>query len=91
MVEPPPSVRGAAKLALETTDKRFRGTSVSRWVGKSIGFTFPRIGDPVATAAMNDRLVHHLEILPLNGDSYRLRDRRVAGSKMKAATPLPAE
>ena len=35
-------------------------------------------GDEVIAAAMIDRLVHHAEILPLKGDSYRLRDKDVA-------------
>ena len=29
-------------------------------------------GDPVAVAAMVDRLVHHAEVIVLRGDSYRL-------------------
>jgi len=33
-------------------------------------------GDAVAVAAMVDRLVHHAEIINLNGDSYRLKGRR---------------
>ncbi len=32
-------------------------------------------GDAVAVAAMVDRLVHHAEIVVLQGDSYRLKDR----------------
>ena len=35
-------------------------------------------GDEVTAAAMIDRLVHHAEILALNGDSYRLIDRDLA-------------
>ncbi len=38
----------------------------------------------VAVAAMVDRLVHHAEVIPLQGDSYRLKDRTKeveAGSK----------
>ena len=30
-------------------------------------------GDPVAVAAMVDRLVHHAEVIVLKGDSYRLK------------------
>jgi DNA replication protein DnaC len=33
-------------------------------------------GDPVAVAAMVDRLVHHAEVIVLRGDSYRLRGKR---------------
>ena len=32
-------------------------------------------GDAVAVAAMVDRLVHHSEIVVLQGESYRLKDR----------------
>jgi DNA replication protein DnaC len=33
------------------------------------------LGDEVAVAAMDDRLVHHAEIIVLKGDSHRLRDK----------------
>ena len=33
-------------------------------------------GDPVAIAAMVDRLVHHAEVIVLRGDSFRLRGKR---------------
>jgi len=42
--------------------------SFSRW-----GETF---GDDVIAAAMIDRLVHHAEVLTLDGESYRTRTRR---------------
>jgi len=32
-------------------------------------------GDAVAVAALVDRLVHHVEVIVLQGDSYRLKDR----------------
>ena len=48
-------------------------------------------GDPVVAAAMIDRLVHHAEILSLKGDSYRLRDKKLIGSRPMAATTLAAE
>src|SRR6266571_2347340 len=32
-------------------------------------------GDPVAVAAMVDRLVHHAEVIALRGDSYRLKGK----------------
>jgi hypothetical protein len=39
---------------------------------------------------MIDRLVHP-EILSLKGDSYRLRDKKLIGSRPKVATTLVAE
>lgn len=42
--------------------------------------------DPVAVAAMVDRLVHHAEVIVLKGESYRLRGKReevMSGSKQR--------
>ena len=33
-------------------------------------------GDPVAVAALVDRLVHHAEVIVMRGDSYRLKRER---------------
>ena len=34
-------------------------------------------GGQVVAAAMIDRIVHHADVLPLKGASYRLRDRGI--------------
>ena len=36
-------------------------------------------GDPVLTAAMLDRLLHHSTVVNIQGESYRLKDKRRAG------------
>ncbi len=36
-------------------------------------------GDSVLTAAMLDRILHHSTIVSINGDSFRLKDKRKAG------------
>lgn len=36
-------------------------------------------GDSVLTAAMLDRVLHHATIITINGESYRLKDKRKAG------------
>jgi DNA replication protein DnaC len=36
-------------------------------------------GDSVPTAAMLDRVLHHSTIVNINGESYRLKDKRKAG------------
>jgi DNA replication protein DnaC len=36
-------------------------------------------GDRVLTAAMLDRLLHHAQVVQIQGDSYRLKDKRRAG------------
>jgi DNA replication protein DnaC len=65
----------AANLFFQLISARYERASVivtsnkpfSRW-----GETF---GDDTVAAAMIDRLVHHAEVIPLKGDSYRLKDR----------------
>ena len=36
-------------------------------------------GDRVLTAAMLRRLLHHAQVVQIQGESYRLKDRRKAG------------
>ncbi len=36
-------------------------------------------GDATLTAAMLDRLLHHAQVVAIQGDSYRLREKRRAG------------
>ena len=43
-------------------------------------------GDPVLTAAMLDRLLHHSTVVSIQGESYRLKDKRRAGL-LKAPAP----
>jgi len=42
-------------------------------------------GDATMTAAMLDRLLHHAHVAMINGDSYRLRERRKAGINLPSA------
>jgi DNA replication protein DnaC len=42
-------------------------------------------GDRVLTAAMLDRLLHHSHVVQIQGDSYRLKEKRMAG--IIGATP----
>ncbi|GIX14625.1 MAG: hypothetical protein KatS3mg118_2584 [Paracoccaceae bacterium] len=36
-------------------------------------------GDRVLTAAMLDRLLHHSHVVQIQGESYRLKDKRKTG------------
>jgi len=51
-------------------------------------------GDPVLTAALLDRLLHHSTVVAIQGESYRLKDKRRAGLLKAAAAgqsmPVPA-
>ena len=42
-------------------------------------------GDSVLTAAMLDRILHHSIIVSINGESFRLKDKRKAGLLGKTA------
>jgi DNA replication protein DnaC len=44
-------------------------------------------GDPVMASAALDRLLHHSTVLNIRGDSYRMKEKRQAGSKIS----VPAE
>ena len=44
-------------------------------------------GDSVLTAAMLDRILHHSSIISINGESYRLKDKRKAGLLTASAEP----
>jgi len=37
--------------------------------------TDARLGDEVLATALLDRLLHHAEVVALNGQSYRMKDR----------------
>jgi DNA replication protein DnaC len=53
------------------------------------------LGDEVLATALLDRLLHHAEVLPINGSSYRMKERQQQGEgsagKRKTSTgaPLP--
>jgi DNA replication protein DnaC len=51
-------------------------------------------GDTVLTAAMLDRLLHHSTVVAIQGESYRLKDKRRAGvltaPAVRQSMPVPA-
>jgi len=65
----------AASLFFSLISSRYERASLIVSSNKSFS-TWPEIfGDAAAVEAMVDRLVHHAEVLVLQGDSYRLKDR----------------
>jgi hypothetical protein len=59
-----------------------RGASLIVSSNKTFSAWTEIFGDPVAVAAMVDRLVHHAEVIVLRGESYRLKGR---GKEVMAA------
>jgi DNA replication protein DnaC len=65
----------AAALFFALVSSRYERASLIVTSNKTFSSWAEIFGDAVAVAAMVDRLVHHAEVLILQGDSYRLKDR----------------
>lgn len=48
-------------------------------------------GDSALAAALLDRLLHHAHVIPLKGESYRLKDKRKAGLIQRRSADNPAD
>lgn len=85
-----PFGRDEANLFFNVVAKRYeRGSMIltsnlpfTQWAG-----TFA--DDQTLTAAMLDRLLHHAHIVQITGDSYRLKDKRKAGTASRQSM-MPA-
>ena len=65
----------AAALFFSLISSRYERASLIVSSNKTFS-AWPEIfGDATAVEAMVDRLVHHAEVIVLQGDSYRLKDR----------------
>jgi DNA replication protein DnaC len=47
------------------------------------------LGDPVVATAILDRLLHHSHVVNIRGESYRLREKRRAGTLTFATADAP--
>lgn len=65
----------AASLFFALISSRYERRSMIVSSNKTFSGWAEIFGDPVAVAAMVDRLVHHAEVIVLKGDSYRLRGK----------------
>ena len=66
----------AAALFFALISSRYERRSLIVSSNKTFSAWAEIFGEPVAVAAMVDRLVHHAEVIVLKGDSYRLRGKR---------------
>jgi DNA replication protein DnaC len=86
-----PMSREQANLFFQVVAKRYeRGSLI---LTSNLGFaqwdqTFA--GDATLTAAMLDRLLHHAHVVAIQGDSYRLREKRRAGLLIRS-NPVTAQ
>jgi hypothetical protein len=49
------------------------------------------LGDPVIAMGILDRLLHHSHVLNIQGESYRLREKKQAGSSVSPSFRAPDE
>lgn len=65
----------AAALFFALVSSRYERSSLIVSSNKTFSAWAEIFGDPVAVAALVDRLVHHAEIIVLRGESYRLKGK----------------
>ncbi len=73
----------AAALFFSLIASRYERASVIVSSNKTFSSWAEIFGDAVAVAAMVDRLVHHAEVVVIEGDSYRLKHRKEETSAAK--------
>ncbi len=73
----------AAALFFALISSRYERASLIVNSNKTFSARAEIFGDPVAVAALVDRLVHHAEVIVLKGESYRLKGR---GKEVTAPT-----
>jgi hypothetical protein len=69
------SASRAAALFFALVSSRYERSSIIVSSNETFSGWAEIFGDPVAVAALVDRLVHHAEVLVLRGDSYRLKGK----------------
>jgi DNA replication protein DnaC len=71
--------RVEANYLFQLLCRRYERGSVIATNNKAFSGWAELFGDEVLAAAILDRLLHHAEVLPINGPSYRLKDRLTLG------------
>ena len=78
--------REPANLSFQVVARRYERGSLVLTSNLTIGsWDIAFAGDRMLSAAMLDRLLRHSTIININGESYRLKDKRKAGLLPKAA------
>lgn len=70
-----PLERAEANLVFQVISKRYEKGSIILTSNKTFGEWGQVFGDEVLATAILDRLLHHCEVVSINGNSYRLRNR----------------
>jgi len=67
---------GQAHQFFELVTARYEHGSILLTSNTSFSAWGSLLGDEVLATALLDRLLHHAEVIPINGRSYRMKDRR---------------
>jgi DNA replication protein DnaC len=73
-----PLERTEANLVFQVISKRYEKGSTLLPSNKGFGEWGQVFGDEVLATAILDRLLHHCDVVPINGPSYRLKNRLAA-------------
>lgn len=73
-----PLERAEANLVFQVISKRYEKGSTLLTSNKSFGEWGQVFGDEVLATAILDRLLHHCDVVAINGPSYRLKNRLTA-------------
>ncbi|SEU47413.1 IS21-like element helper ATPase IstB [Nonomuraea wenchangensis] len=81
-----PLARDEANLVFQMISKRYEKGSILLTSNKAFSEWGQVFGDEVLASAILDRLLHHCEVIAINGPSYRLKNRLAAVTTEIAAT-----
>ena len=70
-----PLERAEANLVFQVISKRYEKGSIILTSNKTFSEWGQVFGDEVLATAILDRLLHHCEVISINGPSYRLKNR----------------
>ncbi|AIJ17454.1 IS21-like element helper ATPase IstB [Streptomyces lividans] len=73
-----PLERAEANLVFQVISKRYEKGSIILTSNKTFSEWGQVFGDEVLATAILDRLLHHCEVIAINGPSYRLKNRLMA-------------
>lgn len=74
-----PFERQAANLLFQLVNRRYERGSIILTSNQPVGNWGEVFGDSVMATAILDRLLHHSHVITIKGESYRLREKRMAG------------
>src|SRR4029077_17462281 len=76
----------AASALFQVVSQRYLKSSIVLTTNRPVGSWGEILGDTTVAAALLDRLLHRCVVLPLDGESYRLRDPHAAADSLRRAT-----